>query len=130
MKALISRDCELRSVIKFLKIKRRGMFGAGAVLLQEFSWEVFNHPFYSSNPAPSDFQLFLQLKKFLSGHRFQYDRRRIISHSGSNPRRQISTTKRYKAWSHNMTNASIPEVNMLKNSSTLAVSVPINLSIK
>ena len=29
-----------------------------------------------------------------------------------------------------MTNVSIPEVNMLKNSSTLAVSVPINLPIK
>ena len=29
-----------------------------------------------------------------------------------------------------MTNFSIPEVNLLKNSSTLAVSVPINLSIK
>ena len=29
-----------------------------------------------------------------------------------------------------MTNISIPEVNMLKNSSTLAVSVPINLTIK
>ena len=29
-----------------------------------------------------------------------------------------------------MTNVSIPEVNMLKNSSILAVSVPINMSIK
>ena len=29
-----------------------------------------------------------------------------------------------------MTNVSTPEVNMLKNSSALAVSVPINLSIK
>ena len=37
---------------------------------------------------------------------------------------------KYKRWSHNMINVSIPEVNMLKNSSTVAVSVPINLSIK
>ena len=29
-----------------------------------------------------------------------------------------------------MTNVAIPEMNMLKNSSTLAVSVPINLPIK
>ena len=36
----------------------------------------------------------------------------------------------YKRWSHVMTNISIPEMNMLKNSSTLAVSVPINLSFK
>ena len=35
-----------------------------------------------------------------------------------------------KSWPHGVTNVSIPEVNMLKNSSTLAVSVPINLSIK
>ena len=36
----------------------------------------------------------------------------------------------YKRWSHGMTNVSIPEVNMLKNSSMLAVSLPINLTIK
>ena len=36
----------------------------------------------------------------------------------------------YKIWSHGMTSVSIPEVNMLENSSTLAVSVPINLFIK
>ena len=36
----------------------------------------------------------------------------------------------YKSWSHCMIDISIPEVNMLKNSSTLAVSVPINLFIK
>ena len=34
----------------------------------------------------------------------------------------------YKRWSHGMTNVSIPEVNVLKSSSTLAVSVPIILS--
>ena len=36
----------------------------------------------------------------------------------------------HKTWSHGMTNISILEVNMLKNFSTLAVSVPINISIK
>ena len=45
-------------------------------------------------------------------------------------RLQASTSQGYKSWSNDMTNVSIPEVNMLKNSSTLAVSVPINLSIK
>ena len=49
-----------------------------------------------------------------------------VTHSGSNPRRQTSTTQGYES----MTNVSIPAVNMLKNSSTLTVSVPINLSIK
>ena len=33
-------------------------------------------------------------------------------------------------WVHGMENVSIPVVNKLKNSPTLAVSVPINISIK
>ncbi|PNF14616.1 hypothetical protein B7P43_G12124 [Cryptotermes secundus] len=47
-----------------------------ANLLQEFSWEVFNHQPYSPDLAPSDFHLFLHLKKFLSGERqhFENDR--------------------------------------------------------
>ena len=49
---------------------------------------------------------------------------------GSNPRRQTSTTQEYRSWPHGMTNVSISEVNMFRNSSTLAVSDPINLSIK
>ena len=36
----------------------------------------------------------------------------------------------YKSWSHGKTNVSIREMSMLKNSSTLAVSVTINLFIK
>ena len=35
----------------------------------------------------------------------------------------------YKSCSKGMTNVSIPEVNILKNSSTLAVSVSINLKL-
>ena len=62
---------------------------------------------------------------------------KVILHSqisnisiGYNPRRQISTTQGYKSWSHGVANFSVLEVNMLKNSSTLGVFVPINLSIK
>ena len=36
----------------------------------------------------------------------------------------------YKSWSHCVKNFSIPEVDMLQNTSALAVSVPINISIK
>jgi hypothetical protein len=43
-----------------------------ASLLQEFSWEVFNHPPYSPDLAPGDFRLFLHLKKF--HQRFENDR--------------------------------------------------------
>ena len=39
-------------------------------------------------------------------------------------------TDGYKSLSHGMKNLTVPEVNMLKNSSTLAVCVPINISIK
>ena len=35
-----------------------------------------------------------------------------------------------KSWSQGMTNVSIPELNMFKNISTLAVSVPINFCIR
>ena len=44
-------------------------------LLQEFSWQVFHHPPYAPDLAPSDFHLFLNLKKFMSGQRqhFQND---------------------------------------------------------
>jgi histone-lysine N-methyltransferase SETMAR len=74
-------DCEVLSLIKFLNAqqklrraiqnKRRGMLSAGIVflhdnarphtarrtgsLMQEFSWEVFNHPPYSPDLAASDF---------------------------------------------------------------------------
>ena len=50
------------------------------------------------------------------------ERRRRMSHYGSNPR-QTSMTQGYKSWSHSMTNVSIPEVNMLKNSWILAACV-------
>ena len=36
----------------------------------------------------------------------------------------------YKSWYHGITNVSVPEENMLKNNSTLAASVPINIYIK
>jgi hypothetical protein len=34
-------------------------------MLQEFGWEVFEHPAYSPDWAPSDFHLFPKLKEFL-----------------------------------------------------------------
>jgi histone-lysine N-methyltransferase SETMAR len=66
--------------------KRRGMRTHGLVLLHDnvrphttaqtqalvtsFGWEQFNHPHYSPDLAPSDFHLFLCLKKFLAGQHF------------------------------------------------------------
>ncbi|KAJ4451413.1 hypothetical protein ANN_02875 [Periplaneta americana] len=37
-----------------------------AAVLTEFGWELFDHPLYSPDLAPSDFHVFLHLKKFLS----------------------------------------------------------------
>ena len=85
------------------------------------------------NLAPSDFHLFLHLKKFLSCQRQRFKEWRRggdeCHKEVSNPRQQTSTTDGYKSWSNSMTNVSIPQVNMLKNRSILAVSVPINRSI-
>ena len=91
------------------------------------------HPPYKRDLAPSDFHLFLRFKKFLPGQRQHFQK-------GREP--EMSVTQWFqsqaadfydtacKRWSHGMTNVSFPEVNVLKNSSTLAVSVPINFSIE
>jgi histone-lysine N-methyltransferase SETMAR len=42
-------------------------------MLQEFGWEVFDHPAYSPDLATSDFHLFPKLKEFLGGRRFKSD---------------------------------------------------------
>ncbi|KAJ4438847.1 hypothetical protein ANN_14800 [Periplaneta americana] len=77
------RYCEtLRKLRRAIQNKRRGMLTAGVVLLHdnarphmarltaavltEFGWELFHPPPYSPDLAPSDFHVFLHLKKFLS----------------------------------------------------------------
>jgi histone-lysine N-methyltransferase SETMAR len=42
-------------------------------MLQEFDWEVLEHPAYSPDLAPSDFHLFPNLKEFLVGRLFKSD---------------------------------------------------------
>ena len=100
-----------------------------AHLLQDFGWEVFNHhPPYSPDLVASDFLLFLHPKKFLSGQRqrFQNDREAEMSVTVVPIPGSTLLRLRYKSWSYGLTNVSISEVNMLKNNSALAVSVPIN----
>ena len=95
---------------------------------------MLNHrPLYSPDLGPSDFRLFLHLKKFLSGQRqrFQNDRETEMSVTQwflSQAADFYDTG--YKRRFRGMINDSIMEVNILKNISTLAVSVPINLSMK
>ena len=42
-------------------------------MLQEFGWEVSEHPAYSPDSAPNVFLLFPTLKEFLGGSRFISD---------------------------------------------------------
>ncbi|XP_035231573.1 histone-lysine N-methyltransferase SETMAR-like [Stegodyphus dumicola] len=42
-------------------------------LLQQFQWDIFEHPPYNPDLAPSDFHLFHELKQWLGGKRFQND---------------------------------------------------------
>jgi len=42
-------------------------------LITSFKWEQMDHPPYSPELAPSDYHLFLQLKKFLGAKRFDND---------------------------------------------------------
>ena len=39
----------------------------------EFKWDILDHPPYSPDLAPSDFHLFLHLKKHLAGKKFDDD---------------------------------------------------------
>nr|XP_042903052.1 histone-lysine N-methyltransferase SETMAR-like [Parasteatoda tepidariorum] len=96
-----NRYCEtLRKLRRAIQNKRRGMLTAGVVLLHDnalshtarctaavwtkFGSELFDHPPYSPDLAPSDFHVFLHLKKFLSsGERFGNDE-------------ELSTTEEYK----------------------------------
>ncbi|GBN60400.1 hypothetical protein AVEN_201464-1 [Araneus ventricosus] len=42
-------------------------------LLKRFRWEVFNHPAYRPDLAPSDYHLFQHLKRFLTKQHFPSD---------------------------------------------------------
>ncbi|GBN54278.1 Histone-lysine N-methyltransferase SETMAR [Araneus ventricosus] len=79
----------LRKLRRAIQNRSRGMLSAGIVLfhdnsrphsaaasqelLDEFGWEIFDHPPYSPDLAPSDFHLSLKLKEFLGGKRFGSD---------------------------------------------------------
>jgi len=42
-------------------------------LLQQFRWNIMDHPPYSLDLAPSDYHLFLHMKRFLAGKQFHSD---------------------------------------------------------
>jgi len=73
--------CEtLKKLRRAIQNERRGMLSATIFVLHDnalphsaaqtqtlFKWEQMDHPPYSLDLAPSDYQLFLHLKKFLGG---------------------------------------------------------------
>lgn len=82
--------CEtLKKLRRAIQNKRRGMLTAGIVfvhdnarphtavrtreLLDQFGWDVFDHPPYSPDLAPSDYHLFPNMKKWLGSQRFMND---------------------------------------------------------
>lgn len=82
--------CEtLNKLRRAIQNKRRGMLSKGVLLLHDnarphaahrtqnlitsFGWEQLDHPPYSPDLAPSDFHLFLHLKKHLAGERHDDD---------------------------------------------------------
>lgn len=79
--------CEtLKKLRRAIQNKRRGMLTSGVVLihdnarphtaartrglLEEFRWELFEHPPYSPDLAPCDFHLFTKMKVWLGTQRF------------------------------------------------------------
>ena len=134
LKALIPApaDCEVRSVLKFLNAQSIAPIGIHRQLcqandhtrwthlLQELGWEVFNHhPRYKPTPRASRNSCPVSVSVFRMTERWGW-----VSHS------TMVSIPGYKSWSRGMTNVPILKANMLKNSSTLAVSVPINVSVK
>ena len=99
-------------------------------LLQDFSWEVFNHPPYSPDPVPSNFHLFLYFKKFLSGQLqdFQNDRVGDECHTGFQSQAANFYDTGIQLLVPRYDKCLISGVE-LKNSSTFAVSISIILSI-
>ncbi|GBN87365.1 Histone-lysine N-methyltransferase SETMAR [Araneus ventricosus] len=79
----------LKKLKRAIQNKRRGLLSYGVVLLHDnarpntavktrevlrkFKWDVFQHPPYSPDLAPSDFHLFTAMKKWLGGQHFADD---------------------------------------------------------
>ena len=78
-----SVKCVVKKLRRAIQNKKHGMLSATILLLHDnaqphsaaqtqdlntsFRWEQMDHPLYSPDLAPSDFHLFLHLKKFLGG---------------------------------------------------------------
>ena len=140
-------DCEVRSMIKFLtaqsitpiEIHRQlyQLYGHTRFDGQHISWRssagrcLIIHPIArTSRPVMSIFSYISRnsCPDIVSVYRMA-EKRRWVSQWSQYQMADFYDIG-YKSWSYDMTNVLIPEVNMLKNSSTLTVPVPITISIK
>ncbi|GFX77960.1 uncharacterized protein TNCV_909771 [Trichonephila clavipes] len=69
-------------------------------LITSFGWELLDHPPYSPDLAPSDYHLFMHLKKHLAGPRHSDD-----DEAKTTVKQWLTMT--YKSWSQDTINASI-----------------------
>jgi hypothetical protein len=84
--------------------------------IEKFRWDVLDHPPYSPDLAPSNFQLFLHLKKHLAGKKLDYDdevHQEIMAWIKS--MRQTFITLGYGSWFKYLINVWTMPVTMLKN---------------
>jgi hypothetical protein len=82
-------------------------------LLEKFKWNILDHLPYSLHLAPSDFHLFLYLKKRLAGKKFDNDdevQEEVMTFKG-----QTSVTQGYRSWFQDLINVWTVLATMLKN---------------
>ena len=74
-----------------------------SALLEKFKCEIFEHSMYSTDLAPSDYHLFLYIKKFLSVQRLRCDQDTKVLQDW----RQNFSKKAHKICTHNKKSALI-----------------------
>ena len=82
-------------------------------LLEKFKWDILDHLPYSPDLAPSDFHLFLHLKKHLAGKKF--DDADEVQEEVMTFKGQTSVTQGYRSRFQDLINVSTVPVTMLKN---------------
>jgi hypothetical protein len=124
-----------KKLYRAIQNKRHGMLSSGVVLLHDrvhlhtcttactqallehFNWELFDHPSYSPDLAPSNDLLFTYLKCWLGSQRSWWK----VSEHGWAHRWQTSLTQAYKSIFPDVTGASVPVVTSLRSSLSMHI---------
>jgi hypothetical protein len=84
-------------------------------LLEHFSWDLYDHPSYSPDLAPSDYHLFTFLKNWLRSQRFNNDGELMECV------KMWLCAQAYKNMLFETTRASVPVVPMLRSSLSMCI---------